>query len=80
MAEVWKHPTAEQHQLSELVQSEIVAVMNSLIREGIDPPMVLAGTASATADLLASIFGPELIGPWFRKQADLRDEHQNDEI
>ena len=79
MTQVWSHPTTAQLQSSELVQNEIVAVMNSLIREGVDPPMVRAGTAAATADLSASVFGPELIGPWFRKQGEIREEHQNAE-
>lgn len=69
MADKWTDPTPRQNKQAERVQTEVVDLVNCLIREGIDPRVVIAGLGAATADTLTSVFGNTAVLPWFERQA-----------
>lgn len=76
MADRWIEPTAEQNEQALLVQGDIVALVNRLLKEGNDARIVMAGMGAATADLITCTFGPTAVAPWFQKQADMVRELQ----
>ncbi len=71
MPDVWKDPTPEQEAHAAIVAHDIVEIVNRLIREGIDPRVVIAGLGSATADTLTCVFGPTSVAPWFEGQGEM---------
>ena len=66
---MWITPTKLQDAQITLAQHDIVEMLNRLGREGMDPRIVLAGLAAATAGLLVSVFGSTAVAPWFEGQA-----------
>lgn len=71
MTDRWITPNAEQRTHAELVQQDIIELLNRLIREGIDPRVILAGIASASCDMLTNVFGQSSVVPWFEMQAKI---------
>lgn len=67
----WVTPTPEQERQAERVQTAVVAEINLLGRERIEPTVLLAGLTSALCDVLTSIYGVAVVERYFRDQADL---------
>lgn len=70
------YPTAEQQARAERVQRAICHEINLASREGCAPAELLAGLGAAIADLITSTAGPEAVGPWFARQAQVIEELQ----
>ena len=64
-------PTEAEQDRCEKVQRAIIAELNLAEREGAQPAELLAGLASAAADAITCLAGPESVAPWFEKQAAL---------
>lgn len=62
-------PTAEQQEQASLVALETVETVNRLLREGMAPNVVLSGIAKACADAITSIYGNQMVAPWFDSMA-----------
>jgi hypothetical protein len=71
MADRWVELSPEQSEQAVIVQNELIECVNGLAREGIDPRIILAGIASASADLLTNVFGNTAVVPWFEGQAHM---------
>jgi hypothetical protein len=69
MADVWKEPSEQEQQLANLAANDILEVVNRLVKEGIDPRVVIAAMGSATCDTITSIFRITAASPWFLQQA-----------
>lgn len=71
MAEKSIVPTHEQQAHAQLAEHDIVETINRLLREGIDPIVVIAAIGAATADTITSVFGATAVAPWFEKQGEI---------
>jgi hypothetical protein len=77
MKDVWKEPSREQHAQCALASLDIIETVNRLIREGMDPRVVIAAIGSATANTITSVWGATAVAPWFDQQAKMvRDLQQ----
>lgn len=71
MTSAFPMPTQEQQDRCERVQKAIIAELNLAEREGVQAGELLAGLASAAADAITCIAGPQAVAPWFEKNAEL---------
>jgi len=64
-------PTEEQQAHAIIVQNQLLEHFGSLINEGIDVRIIMAGIGSATAAMIAGAYGPAAVAPWFEEQAGM---------
>lgn len=66
-------PTQEEQDQALLVQIEIAEALHRMRAEGIDPRIVIAGTAAAIGHAIAEMYGADRVAPWFANQANMID-------
>lgn len=70
----WREPTAEELDQAKRVQLAICHELNLMGREGTHPAVLLAGTGSAIAALITSVWGNSHVPSWFHHQGDMTAE------
>ena len=69
MMPTYEQPTQAEHDRCTLVHHEAVEMINRLILEGFDRRIIMAGVATAAADLVTTTYGLDAVPTWFANQA-----------
>ena len=70
----WKEPSPQEKALADLARNDLVEVVNRLVREGMDPRIVIAGIGATAADAITCVFGNSAVAPWFERQGAMMRE------
>ena len=63
------HPTQAQIDHAVIVQTEVLELLDRLVREGVDWRIAMTGTGCAIADILNRNVGPAEVPKWFATTA-----------